>query len=474
MSAQPPNDDVTAVDPEALLVLIGKLKVEDRELQTPKPWVLWDEQREIVEAWCRSDRILLLKGRRIGASTLCALLLLVDCLMTPGIRGCIVAPDEPLAQFHLARLRSFAEQLGVLRRGKRLIVTLTNGSQIEALSAQGSFRGRGYRSIWATEMDFWKRRTTWGQLIQTAPKGAKIVGESTATGPEGLMNHLWKADSDDEKLFFSVEDHAAYRVDRPLSADETAKAKDLGYTDPQAAAWFFDKLENDFQGDLTTALREYPQLPGHSFYWKEGRYIDVTPRVLPSTTRAGFDVFTPPVARHRYIASCDPALGTGSCDASIVVLDRTTLHIVATFSSNTTAVDELVEMMASMTSFYGVDEVVIETNGMGKAVYRLAVEHGLPAVAHSTTGDTQLEGLLLVKRAVEKGELAAGKDFADECESLELRYSGRRKFFVGRKDLLMAVANIYPRIVSEAYAIPKPDEPGRMKLERFLRPKVWY
>lgn len=459
-----------------IAALIQRLKVSDKETSRLLPWVLWPEQVVILDAFCRYDRILILKGRQIGSSTFNAFLVLLYCVSTPGAKAAIVADTESLAMVLLARAAEFGEQLGIVKRANQANLRLRNGSEIVALSAGADLRGRTFQCLMMTELDSWPEPEALPTLLQTTPAGAKIITESTGKGPDRLMHELWSNEASiDHKMFFSVEDRVTHRSNRPLTEAETARAAELGYTMPEAAAWFFDKVNADFRGEEADALREYPQLPEHAFYIREGRWIVKLPDVLPSSDWNGFQIFSQPNQKHRYIVSLDPAKGNGGCDVAIVVIDLVDGRIAATLADPNLLIDDAIAKVQQIYVHYLADDITIEANGIGAHAIRAALARNLPVIPIITDTSSRYGGLLAVKRAVENGTLAAGDDFRRECESISFYDSGRRKDFTGRKDLLMATAIVYERVLLNPYVVPTPADERTLVLDKYLKPqKVWY
>lgn len=461
---------------EIVIKIAGMLKVQDKQTGNLIPWQLHPEQIKIIKTYCENDRTLTLKGRQIGSSTVSAFLLLMHCLANPGAKAAIVADKESLSIVLLAKAAAFAEQLNIVEKHNQVLLILKNGSRIEALSAQADLRGRSYQALFLSELESWQDREVYGQLLQTCPKSAKIIAESTAAGADGLMHRLWTAEkSRDIKLFFSVEDHLEYRSDRKLTRQEIVQAREWGYSDMRAAAWFIDKMESDFQNDMVLAIREYPQLESHPFLIRSGRWITKTPKILNHTDWNGFKIFEEYNSSHRYLVGCDPSYGVGACSAAIVVIDRTTQRFVATLTDANLLGDGTVTKLQQINNRYKPDSITIENNGIGQFTVKEALKMGLPVITHNTNQHNQYAGMLLVKRAVEAGILEAGKDWADECESVTYFDSGKQKRFAGKKDMAMASAIIYPNIISDPYVIKKMDDPDIYKPELFLnKDTTWY
>lgn len=410
----------------------------------PIQFQVYEEQERILKAAHESRNIIILKSRQIGCSQICCFLDAVYTILNPGAKVAVVADTEQKVHGLLDRVREVYRDLEVpLRISNRSKIVTREGSEVHAVTANAAKgqeqskagRSMSFQMLHLSELAFWPDQDAFGALASSAGLSAPILIESTSSGPGDLMWRLWTEKNEFAKLFFSVEDHQAYRSDLPLTAEEWREMQDLGFTEPNAAAWFKETLNNRFQGHLVRALREYPQRPEHAFMSAEGRWIDLTPPVLAHTMMQGLKIFKPKQQLEEYVIGVDTAGGLGKDASAIAVIQKSDLSLVATWVDEDATIDTLADFVRAAYQIYG-GSVVIESNGIGLATVQAARARGIPVIEAKTSQARQYQGLLAVKRKVEDGSLAGPSELAEECDSLHVN---RHEKFDGKKDLCMAI-----------------------------------
>lgn len=410
----------------------------------PIQFQVYEEQERILKAAHESRNIIILKSRQIGCSQICCFLDAVYTILNPGSKVAVVADTEQKVHGLLDRVREVYRDLEVpLRISNRSKIVTREGSEVHAVTANAAKgqeqskagRSMSFQMLHLSELAFWPDQDAFGALASSAGLSAPILIESTSSGPGDLMWRLWTEKNEFAKLFFSVEDHQAYRSDLPLTAEEWREMQDLGFTEPDAAAWFKETLNNRFQGHLVRALREYPQRPEHAFMSAEGRWIDLTPPVLAHTMMQGLKIFKPKQQLEEYVIGVDTAGGLGKDASAIAVIQKSDLSLVATWVDEDATIDTLADFVRAAYQIYG-GSVVIESNGIGLATVQAARARGIPVIEAKTSQARQYQGLLAVKRKVEDGSLAGPSELAEECDSLHVN---RHEKFDGKKDLCMAI-----------------------------------
>lgn len=431
----------------------------------PIPFQVFEEQQKILEAASRSKNLLILKSRQIGCSQICCFLDAVFTVLNPGSKVAVVADTEQKVHGLLDRVREVYRDLEVeCRISNRSKIVTMDGSEVHAVTANAAKgqseskagRSMSFQMLHLSEMAFWPDQDAFGALTSSAGLSAPIIVESTSSGPGDLMWNLWVNNNNFEKLFFSVEDHAAYTSDIPLSAEQWRDMQDLGFTKPGSAAWFNQTLENRFQGNLVRALREYPQRPEHAFMSAEGRWIEITPPVLAHTMMQGIKIFKPKAVGEEYVIGVDTAGGLGKDSSAIAVIQKSDYSIAASWLDAEATIDTLADFVRSAYQIYG-GNVVIESNGIGLATVQAARARGVPVTEAKTTQSTQYQGLLAVKRRVEDGSLAGPSELAEEADSLHVN---RHEKFDGKKDLCMAIGFSYLFIDKSPMQPVPEEEPG--------------
>jgi hypothetical protein len=447
-----------------MIKLASLCRVTDQVTGNPIPFQVFEEQSEILGAAAESKNILILKSRQIGCSQICCFLDAVYTIMNPGVKVAVVADTEQKVHGLLDRVREVYRDLQVpLRISNRSKIVTMEGSEVHAVTANAAKgqseskagRSMSFQMLHLSELAFWPDQNAYGALASSAGLSAPILIESTSSGPGDLMWKLWTEKNNFHKLFFSVEDHAAYSSTQPLSAEDWVQMKELGFTRQESASWFNGTLQNRFQGDLIRALREYPQKPEHAFMSAEGRWINITPPVLQNSVMQGIKIFKPKVAGEEYVIGVDTAGGLGKDSSAIAVIQKSDFSLAASWTDADATIDTLADFVRAAYQIYG-GSVIVESNGIGLATVQAARTRGVPVIEAKTSQARQYQGLLAVKRRVEDGSLAGPIELAEECDSLHVN---RYEKFDGKKDLCMAIGFSYLFIDKSPYAeVPKEQE----------------
>ena len=426
---------------------------------------MFEEQARILEAASRSRNVLILKSRQIGCSQICCFLDALFAVLNPGAKIAVVADTEQKVHSLLDRVRGILEDLEIpMRISNRSKIVTREGSEVHAVTAnatkgqQESKAGRSmsFQMLHLSELAFWPDQEAYGALASSAGLSAPILVESTSSGPGDLMWKLWTEPNDFEKLFFSVESHAAYRREPSLSAEEWREMKEIGFTRKDSATWFLSIMKNRFQGDMVRAMREYPQKPEHAFMSSEGRWISITAPVLEHSLQNGMKVFIPRASDGEYVIGVDTAGGLGKDSSAIAVMQKKGLLLCASWMDSVATVDELADQIAKAYRMYG-GNVLVESNGIGLATVQACRAKGVPVIEVKTSKATQYQGLLAVKNKVEEGILSGPIELARECDSLHVN---RYEKFEGAKDLCMSIGFCYLFIDKNPEFVPGEPELG--------------
>lgn len=414
------------------------LKIED-ERGLIVPFELNEAQLEVYreikrqEASGRAIRILILKGRQQGMSTLCQMRLLWRMLTRPGSRCQTVGHN--LAGIHelYGKVdRGIRELPDFLRpdlepggeRGRRMRFADPLRSSYRGDSAADPEQvGRGTTIQYAhlTEIPQWARPDeTMQAVLATIPDypDTEIYVETTAKGASGWFYETWidsirAVERGEEPEFvpvfvpwFKTARYARKQRpgEPPLDRNERAFKKQYGLTDEQVL-WYRDQRKRF--GERVT--EEYPSsweeaflssgLPffrrdSLEFYRERRREPDRKGhfRLDRETGKASFEleafgptwVFSQPVPEHRYSVGVDFASGRARDYSTIVVIDVDGKEIVATHQSKLLPDDVLTEAVA-LARIYNDAIIVPERSGIGQSpVDRLVNEWGYPNVYRET------------------------------------------------------------------------------------------
>lgn len=448
---------------DALLRMSAALVILNQEVSSSAPWVMNEEQREVLAEVLEHQYTIVLKGRQVGVSTVVLLVVMAFAIANPGVNCAIVADTAEKAEGLLARLGGWLKQLGCsLDVDNTRSITLPNGTTIDALSAvsradEGESRvgrSKSYALLHLSEVGFWANdAAVFAGLTSTALPSAKIIIESTASAAENLFKKLWNDETNGWRhVFLPIERHVVYRADPTTISDETWEALQAahGFTRRDTAAWWYRKMTTAFGGDAQRALREFPIIPDHCFAFAEGRWI------LKHTSAVGviehgtwtdgrYDGWTTYGASpgEPVLFGVDTGAGLGADASAIGVIGEVTGRLYATFTSATTSVDDFVDVVDVAADRWHPKAVIVEVNGIGRGVQSALAKRLACEVVEQTSGAEKHQRLTRLKVAIESGRLPIGPELVAEAQSSRIKKptgAGGAPVYVGRDDLLNAVS----------------------------------
>lgn len=440
------------------------------------PLDLLVEQKRVLHTIQANRRTVVLKSRQQAISTTCCLYDLLHAIFHPGQRVAIAADTWPKAEGLLAKCSAWAKSLELsLDVDNTTSLTISGGGTIDAVSTSAragkgnpdspAGRSFSYGHIHASELALWPTdAATMAALTSTMLPTAKVVVESTASAADNLFRHLWfGVDTAGQpipdtwaRVFLSVEEHEVYRTDPAGISDKRwAEMQVMGFTRRDSAAWWDDKLRQDFRGDVHRTLREYPPRADQAFSYAEGRWIHTFERILPiretSMWREYVDVGAEPVT-----FGVDTGEGVGGDFSAIYIIGLWTGRTVATWSCNTLDVAAFAAVILAAHAKWKPRAIVIEKNGIGAGVLSLVRAGCSVAVAHKSTDAEKPVRFAAFRQALAEGWLKAGPCLETEIKSSVVDRDGK---YTGRDDLINAgsFAVMYREKNGEKPPIPKPD-----------------
>jgi hypothetical protein len=446
------------------IAIASTLTVLDQATGQRVPFRLNREQRRILKAALAHRRLIVGKGRQVGCSTVLAFLLMLVCILNPGLPCCIVADEQEKASGLLRRVKGWLKQLGCpLLVDNVESIELGNGSSIDALSAISTAeegesrvgRSKPYAIIHATEQSFWRNaRAVWASLTSTMLSIGRIWNESTGAPGETLFRGIFDEPHGWERLFFGVEQHHNYRAPADSITDEEwdMLAATYGFTERESAAWWWHKLRTDIQ-EVSRMLREYPVTPAHMFTFREGQHVskwtetkvisvdDWDFYVEPKTNDEGVDTFGEPV-----VLGIDTSAGLGKDSSSLGLVGHRTGQVLATWRRNDMTIPAFISFIRGVLKRFAPVAIVIESNAVGQAVWQAFAGHlgAHEQKSGNSDGEVQVRRDEL-RHAIESGEVLVGGHLLDEVQSSTIgakrMADGRVKaVFEGRDDTLSAVS----------------------------------
>ena len=468
------------------LVAISKLlKVMDQGSGELKAWTLYSHQIKVLEQLTTYDRSIWLKARQLGISTLMTYYVLMLGVTNPNIRVAVVADNFNNSIGLLEKIRDICNQLGInlgTDNQKRLI--LGNGSSFDAITVNSALgqdntagRSKTFHVLLLSEAAYYNNsHAVFASLTSSAIPDAIIIVESTATPSKNMFRSLWDG-SNYFKSFISMQQHDNYIKDETSITDDEFKSlqEQYGFTSRPHAAFWQEKLVNEFGGDTNRLLREFPILESHSWSSATGRFIDTDPLIRqPVRTISKTQIFTEATLGGHYIFGVDVSAGVGRDYSSIAVYDLKNKQIAGLYHSNTDKFDQIAQEIKALNTYFKPHAIYVEKNGIGSGLVPLLQKLSLSVVDIVTTEASKYAGLLLVKQAIETGNLSADAHFSSEASSLTYALKGEKEQFNHAGDSLMATSFCLLKADDFKYAVnlppPRPPTPdGAWDFEKSMR-----
>jgi hypothetical protein len=236
-------------------------------------------------------RIIVLKARQLGFSTITEGVIFNWLFMHPGTHGLTLAHDSDVSEELFAKTKTYWEKWPLAPHYHLKYATKQNmhwvetGSQLKIATAGNSLSGRGHtlHAVHLSEVAFYPnpKKLMLG-LMNSVPEehGTIMVVESTANGIGNYFYNMWNeavdGASDYLPLFFPWWRHPEYRKTTTLSvkSELTVEEKqlrrmmrDAGYNDGRIFEhlhWRRWMLKNKV-ADIEQFMQEYPSTPEEAF-----------------------------------------------------------------------------------------------------------------------------------------------------------------------------------------------------------------
>ena len=251
-----------------------------------EPLILNTGQRRLLEVVRKQReagqpvRIVLLKARQFGGSTLAQALLFLDTYLNPRRESWVVAHNLESTRALCSISRRFLAGDAAARptnKDNSSELILHNRSRIFASTADNVSTGRGFtiHNLHASEVAYWRdTRAAMQSLLQAVPDHADtcVIIESTANGLGGWFYDLWRAAGAGETCFSPVfvgwSDVAEYTSDfvspahrdrflDGLHDEEIVLLEQHGLT-PEQLLWRRNCIRDKCGGDEDVFRQEYP------------------------------------------------------------------------------------------------------------------------------------------------------------------------------------------------------------------------
>ena len=244
----------------------------------------------------RPMRVIILKARQLGFSTLAEALIFQRTATRENVNSLVVAhrEDSTANLFKMSKLffERLPEELRPLYRNSNARELVFENperdpekkaknpglmSRIRCQTAGGAGIGRSdtLQNVHLSEFAFWSgdKTATWTGILQAVPAEADtmVIVESTANGYDEF-HRLWEAavrgESDFEPLFFPWFENPDYRRPVPPGEEFSAPERELAERyglDGEQLMWRRWCIRNNCAGDERIFRQEYPSCPDEAF-----------------------------------------------------------------------------------------------------------------------------------------------------------------------------------------------------------------
>lgn len=359
-------------------------------------------------------RLLLVKPRQVGASTLIVALILHDTLFWSGSKSALFLHKDEYSQDMLLRLKSMMEQLPSWLRPKprqkdldsksalyfsstRAQITIGTPGKSEELSGDKG-RSKAYNNVLVSEMPRYSHPAEFMQGISASARFGNQFIESTPLKRGDLFNNMVvkavKGENEWLMLFFSwIEDYRNRigfdsqeekdRLAETLSGPEKALIKK--HPDKvtlEMIKWRRYAIANMYEGDERRFCQEYAEDletcfrgSGHNYFEDPEFEIKRITIHVPNRVRDQV-IFRPAIPGHFHILGVDCAKGLGGkADWSVIhVGDAETQEQVAEYRSNTLSDKLLPFKIVEMWHDYP-GMIAVEGNNIGEGVMAILRTH---------------------------------------------------------------------------------------------------
>lgn len=394
-------------------------------------------QREVVEAveqaWDmgKPARIIVLKARQIGISTVVEAIVFVMAMFNENLRSLVIAHELDASEHLLSMTTNYWNSWDLKplftpkhASTKRLGWKETNSTiQITTAKNVATGRSRTIHVLHGSEVAFWPDPDTlMTGLRQSVPNTVHslIVLESTANGLGDYFNTTWDAAVAGENeylpLFFPWFRHPEYTAEAinlpfnplppnpdPQDAKEETALRNMGIGDNRLA-WRRWAIKNLAEGSIDKFHQEYPSTPEEAFLASGTNLFTLTKlqdcydpqpgmrgrlvrenngRVrMVSDPNGPFKMFKRPSDDPDYgvyMVSGDPTRTTKGDPACIQVINRRTWEQVAVYRARIDP-SSFANEMALAGDYYNKAMLVPETTGPGFATIGALMQMGYPYI----------------------------------------------------------------------------------------------
>jgi hypothetical protein len=377
------------------------------------PFHLYPYQEDTLQDFQVSDRMIILKSRQLGISTLIAGYALWMILFQSDKNVLVVAIDQNTSKNLVTKVRVMFDNLPSWLKmraveSNRLSMRLANGSQIKAVSSTGtSGRSEALSLVIIDEAAFVDNaEELWASLQQTLSTGGQGILLSTPNGTGNFFHKMWTRAEAGENKFKTKRLPWQVHPDRDR-AWRTRQDEELG---PRLAA---QECDCDFSTSGNTVVS--PEII--TYYMQT--------YVQEPLEKRGFDgnlwIWEIPDYGKNYIVTADVARGDGTDYSAFHVLDIDTCRQVAEYRGQLTTKD-YGNMLVAVATEYNDALLVVENANVGWATIQQVLDRGYKNLYYTYKSDVLDSDRYLTKGydLANKSDMVAGFTMSSKTRPLTI------------------------------------------------------
>ena len=379
------------LDPD---VFIRSLTIYNKDKRKLDFFELHREQEELLDALQKHDRIIILKARQLGISTLIRGWMFYQAFMDtePRTYACIAhtqTASENLHRIDKTYHKNFPLKRNLSKENQTEMVFADSGATIKTFTAGGKGGTRSYQldALHLSEFAFYENQEEVLATILASAGEGQIIIESTPNTIGDKFHELvmetietngengWKL------LFFPWYDHKMYQSEAPTWFT-TRKNEDLlqekwGWNNDQL--WWRRKQINTLGKEKF--YREYPSTVKEAFRNTGKGYFNSTAidRIEPmKDAQNKYKAVGDPVSGCRYVIGVDVGAGLNQDYSVAAIVSLETRQPVAFWWDNNTSPADFSEKLFDLAVKWNDAEIIVESNNIGQLVLYKLREFGYP------------------------------------------------------------------------------------------------
>lgn len=384
------------------------VEIESSEEGNWIPFLLWPYQARLLKTLEEELRIILLKARQLGFTTLVLAYLLWRLIFYPVATIGLFSKGELEAMELLERLVNAYNRLPHWLQSDRIttnnahLFKLSNGSWARAMSTN---KGESFtfRYLFLDELDRFPNASTLIKNVKPAADAgnAQIIAGSISdkdlmkTVFKNMFKDAWAGKSDWYPVFLPW----SARPDRDIAWYERIKADAISRADGDEAG-AMDEVNQQYPGSVEEALSPRKQGKRIPFIHLSRVYVPMDSiDDHPGPAIPELKVYVLPQPGRKYVMGADPAEGVeGGSDSSLCVLDKDSGEECAALQGKYEPKVVFPGILFDVAVWYNYAEILVERNNHGHAVIA-----GLNALIAKDFSDRSQEIYAQVQEAKAKG-----------------------------------------------------------------------